>query len=85
GAAHEAGALRLDSSRARTRLGWEPRLPLADAVAWTVDWYREAAADPTAAADLTHAQIRRYRAISGDIDALADELLPAAALEEAVP
>lgn len=37
---HEAGLLAVDASKARARLGWRPRLPLADALAWTVDWHR---------------------------------------------
>jgi CDP-glucose 4,6-dehydratase len=35
----EAMALRLDSSKARTRLGWRPLLPLDRAIALTVEWY----------------------------------------------
>jgi CDP-glucose 4,6-dehydratase len=38
GAPHEAGLLRLDSSRARDSLGWTPRWPLAQALKQTVDW-----------------------------------------------
>jgi CDP-glucose 4,6-dehydratase len=38
-APYEAAALSLDSSAARDRLGWTPRLGLADALKWTMDWY----------------------------------------------
>lgn len=38
---HEARYLKLDSAKARTRLGWRPPAPLAVALAATVDWYRE--------------------------------------------
>lgn len=38
--AHEAGHLKLDSSKARAELGWRPRLRMEAAVEWTVDWYR---------------------------------------------
>jgi CDP-glucose 4,6-dehydratase len=38
---HEARYLKLDSSRARTRLGWRPLLGLEEALAATVAWYRE--------------------------------------------
>jgi len=41
---HEAGVLRLDSSKAIARLGWHPRLTLTQSVAMTVDWYRTHAA-----------------------------------------
>ncbi|MGA7521617.1 MAG: CDP-glucose 4,6-dehydratase [Acidobacteriaceae bacterium] len=36
---HEAGTLRLDASRARAELGWEPRLSAAQALDWTIAWY----------------------------------------------
>jgi CDP-glucose 4,6-dehydratase len=38
---HEARYLKLDSSRARARLGWRPRLGLDAALEATVGWYRE--------------------------------------------
>ncbi|WP_224826187.1 CDP-glucose 4,6-dehydratase [Cognatishimia sp. MH4019] len=37
---HEAGLLRLDSTKAQTQLGWRPRLGLSDAVHLTAEWYR---------------------------------------------
>ncbi|MFV0293373.1 MAG: CDP-glucose 4,6-dehydratase [Paracoccus sp. (in: a-proteobacteria)] len=39
-APHEAGLLRLDSTKSRLHLGWQPRLSLHDALALTADWYR---------------------------------------------
>jgi len=39
GAPYEAHALRLDSIKATTELGWRRRLPLAQAIEWTADWY----------------------------------------------
>jgi CDP-glucose 4,6-dehydratase len=44
---HEAHYLKLDCSKARQLLGWRPRLRLADALRWTVEWHRshEAGAD----------------------------------------
>jgi CDP-glucose 4,6-dehydratase len=36
---HEAGLLKLDSSKARGELGWRPRWPLARALESAVEWY----------------------------------------------
>ncbi len=37
---HEAGLLALDSSQARTRLGWRPRWTLQQAIERTLDWHQ---------------------------------------------
>lgn len=37
---HEANFLKLDSSKARARLGWAPRIGLSEALDWVVDWYK---------------------------------------------
>lgn len=37
---HEANFLKLDSSKARTLLAWQPKLDLETAVTWVVDWYK---------------------------------------------
>jgi CDP-glucose 4,6-dehydratase len=39
-APHEARYLKLDSSRARTRLGWRPRWRLEEGLDAVLDWYR---------------------------------------------
>lgn len=36
---HEAGYLKLDSSKARAELGWQSHLSLQVALEWLVDWY----------------------------------------------
>lgn len=56
----EAAILRLDSSKARERLGWRPHLALADAVALTVEWYRAALAGQADLRLLSERQIARY-------------------------
>ena len=38
---HEANLLMLDISKAKFKLGWEPRLNMDETVALTVDWYRK--------------------------------------------
>ena len=37
---HEAGFLKLDSSKAKAQLNWQSKLNLATALQWTVEWYR---------------------------------------------
>ncbi|MBC7804184.1 MAG: CDP-glucose 4,6-dehydratase [Candidatus Parcubacteria bacterium] len=59
GGAPESSHLSLDASLAAENLGWRPRLPLAEALAWTVGWYRGFRAGESAR-DLTLAQVRRY-------------------------
>ncbi len=56
---HEAGLLRLDSTLARTELGWKPRWSLEKALAQTVDWYRAWASGSDMAA-VSLDQIRAY-------------------------
>jgi len=58
---HEAGSLRLDSTLARTELGWRPRWPLDEALAQTVAWYRAWALGADMAA-ISLDQIRAYEA-----------------------
>lgn len=61
---HEAGHLRVDSAKARTRLGWEPRLDLATGLDWTVEWFhRHRAGEDATAITLDH--IARYEQRSG--------------------
>lgn len=62
---HEATYLRLDCSKARALLDWRPRLSLDQALAWTVEWYREVDRGAEARA-LTTDQIHRYQALHPD-------------------
>lgn len=57
---HEARILTLDSSKARSRLAWRPRLDYVDAVRWTVDWYKAHAAGADMAKE-TRGQLQRYQ------------------------
>ena len=56
---HEAGYLKLDASRARAELGWQPRLRLETALEWLVTWYKAQAAGEDMH-QLTLAQIAAY-------------------------
>ena len=57
----ETAVLRLDSSRARELLGWEPRWHLDEALAATVDWFRAWRGGADARA-ITAAQIAAFAA-----------------------
>ncbi len=59
-AAHEAAVLKLDSHKARARLGWQPVVPLPTAVELTVNWYRSFDEDAKSAAGLVAGQLRDY-------------------------
>jgi CDP-glucose 4,6-dehydratase len=61
---HEAEQLELDSTKARDRLAWRPRLSLDDALLWTVEWHR-AVARGDDARDITTAQLDRYSQLLG--------------------
>ena len=37
---HEAGLLKLDISRAKDELKWEPKLSAKQAIEWTINWYK---------------------------------------------
>ena len=57
----ETRFLHLDSTKARTQLGWIPPLSFADTVELTANWYRAFAASPGQAAQITTSQIEQYR------------------------
>lgn len=57
-ALHEAKLLMLDISKAKFRLGWEPRMNINQTVALTVDWYRRYTTEPVYS--LCISQIQEY-------------------------
>ncbi len=61
---HEAPALRLDSARARSALGWAPRWSTREAVEHTVQWHKDFLAGMDAR-DLSLAQIRTHSRAMG--------------------
>jgi CDP-glucose 4,6-dehydratase len=54
----ETATLRLDASLAAAELGWAPRLPLAEGLRWTAEWYRAHAAG----ADMRELTLRQLAA-----------------------
>ena len=63
-APHEATLLKLDSSKARGRLGWTPKLNLLGALEWTVSWYKASYAGRDMRA-VTLKQIEQYKDLVG--------------------
>jgi CDP-glucose 4,6-dehydratase len=59
---HEASFLKVDASKACSRLSWRQRLRLEEALVWTADWYREQL-EGRHAAEMMAAQIERYQKI----------------------
>jgi hypothetical protein len=56
---HEAYALRLEISKARSRLGWAPQLRIDTTLNWVATWYKRQLAGE-AAEQLCREQIEQY-------------------------
>lgn len=54
---HEAGLLKLDISKAKKVLNWQPNLSASEAINWTINWYKK---PKTEAAIYTLEQINSY-------------------------
>lgn len=54
---HEAGLLKLAIDKAKRELNWEPRFDSAEAVEWTIDWYKNERENAYA---FTKSQIDRF-------------------------
>ena len=61
----EAQLLALDSTKARTELGWHPPWSLDTVLARTAEWYRDFHDDRTDARTLLDRQIAEYRQAIG--------------------
>lgn len=70
---HEDTYLKLDCSKAKTRLGWAPKLSLAETLEWIVEWYQHYYWDGGDLRQLTESQISRYESI-GSVEAETAEL-----------
>ncbi|MEO0376696.1 MAG: CDP-glucose 4,6-dehydratase [Cyanobacteria bacterium P01_A01_bin.17] len=60
---HEATYLKLDCSKAKTRLKWSPKLDLATTLNWIIEWYRSYI-NGGDVRQLTEQQIERYETYS---------------------
>lgn len=58
---HEAGLLKLEISKAKEMLGWKPHFESAEAVQWTMDWYKHADSDPKSYTEKQIAQFLEER------------------------
>lgn len=58
---HEARYLTLDWTKARTLLGWRPKLPLTMALDWATEWYKALHDGKNDMRRVTEAQILRYQ------------------------
>jgi len=59
---HEATLLRLDSSKARSELGWVPRLRLEDALRKVVEWHSDVAGGADAR-DVSRRQLKEHQGV----------------------
>lgn len=64
-APHEASALALDNSKAKARLGWSPRLSVAQAMDLTAAWYRAFLHDRSNIIAYSERQLNDYRIMKG--------------------
>jgi len=57
---HEAHLLKLDISKARSKLGWSPRMRLPSTLEWVVEWYKSCQ-EKKDLREVTQTQIARYQ------------------------
>jgi CDP-glucose 4,6-dehydratase len=60
GRLHEARYLKLDSSKARSELSWQPLLSMEERLNWTVDWYQQWSESPEQSGKLMDQQVELY-------------------------
>jgi CDP-glucose 4,6-dehydratase len=60
----EVAALRLDSAKARTDLGWAATLSYVETIRLTGDWYRAVVREAADAAEATLAQVAEYERLA---------------------
>lgn len=73
---HEAGSLKLDTSKTRAFLDWRPLLPLKQSLQWITEWYRAFHAGDDMS-HLTRMYIERYEALALGHESAAQHTSPA--------
>ena len=58
---HEAKMLKLDASKAKKMLGWQPKLSPREAIQVTADWYKEYLVDCDTIGSFTTSQLQLYK------------------------
>ena len=56
---------RLNTQKAQIHLAWKPAIPVEEAIAWTVEWYKAFYADPASSWRISEDQIQRFMKSSG--------------------
>lgn len=64
---HEANYLKLDCTKARTLLGWQPRLGLSTTLEWIVQWYQHFR-DDSDMREVTLQEIARYEKLEKELE-----------------
>ncbi len=67
GQVHEAGCLKLDIAKARTKLGWRPLYSIQEVVRKTVAWYKNFYENPDSCAAFSITQINEYMEQAGKL------------------
>ena len=57
---HEANLLKLDISKAKKELQWQPKLNAAEAIRWTIEWYKKSVSERL---DYSFSQIKTYQSL----------------------
>jgi len=57
---HEAHFLKLDASKAKSLLDWQPQLPIKEALEWTFQWYKTYYTKADQIEDFTKEQINKF-------------------------
>jgi CDP-glucose 4,6-dehydratase len=65
---HEASYLKLDCSKAKSLLGWYPKLPLSRALEWVAEWYKSYQQDKNMRS-VTEAEILRFERLLNEAQA----------------